>query len=161
MNELQRECELVVHGGAPAHPAPRERDLEEELRAGSKGRAIRYQGRYAPEALPSLLDGALALVVPSLVRESFGRTANEALLCGVPVIVPDEGGLAEQVEPGVNGLLFEAGNARSLAQAMKRMVREGEAMSSRDWKTGDASWPEAPHLDGEIQRLVDLYGACL
>lgn len=161
MGKAKTPYELVLHGGPPAPPAPRERDYQAELKSLSKGRAVRFAGRYAPGGLAKLLDGVLALVVPSLVRESFGRTANEALLAGVPVIVADEGGLAEQVEDGLNGFRFGAGDADSLAEAMERMIQEGAEMSQRSGTTGSRSWPTAPDFEGELDRLVSLYRSCL
>jgi glycosyltransferase involved in cell wall biosynthesis len=154
-------CEVVLHGGPPAPPAPREQDYEAELRSLSKGRAVRFAGRYAPGDLAGLLDGALALVVPSIVRESFGRTANEALLAGVPVIAAGEGGLAEQVQDGINGFGFEAGDADSLRRAMQRMIQEGPVMSARNGVTEGRPWPAAPDFSGELDKLVTLYEGCL
>jgi glycosyltransferase involved in cell wall biosynthesis len=95
------------------------------------------------------------------VRESFGRTANEALLAGVPVITADEGGLVEQVEDGINGFGFEAGDADSLGRAMERMIKEGPAMSGRDSVTEARPWPAAPDFSGELDKLVRLYEGCL
>ena len=159
--QLDGDFEIVLHGGAPAPPAPREAKFERELRAASKGQAVHYQGRYAPGDLSGLLNGALALIVPSLVRESFGRTANEALLCRVPVIAANEGGLAGQIVEGVNGWLFEPGSAESLAEAMERMLRKGGPMSLRNGQTNGRSWPTAPDFESELDRLVSLYEACL
>lgn len=59
-----------------------------------------------------------ALVVPSICYENFPRTIVEAYACGLPVIASRIGSLAELVEPGVTGLLFEPGDARDLARAM-------------------------------------------
>ena len=161
LGAIKTRCEVVLHGGPPAPPAPREQDYEAELRSLSKGRAVRFAGRYAPGDLAGLLDGALALVVPSLVRESFGRTANEALLAGVPVIVACEGGLAEQVQDGINGFGFEAGDADSLGIAMERMIKEGPAMARPGGLSEARSWPAPPNFSDELDRLVALYEGCL
>lgn len=160
LEEVDRDCEVLIYGGPPAPPAPPEEDLEAELRQSAKGRAVRFFGRYAPGDMLAILDGALALVVPSLVRETFGRTANAALLARVPVLASGEGGLAEQVEDGVNGWLFEPGSAGSLAEAMVRMIDEGEAMSARSGETAGRSWPQAPCLEQQLDRLVALYEEC-
>src|SRR5690606_23489774 len=45
-----------------------------------------------------------ALLVPSLVRESFGRVAAEALANGIPVLASDRGALPETL--GDAGFVF-------------------------------------------------------
>jgi len=144
---------LSICGGAPAPPAPREREFEERLQERARGLSISFHGRYQPEGLLALLDGAAALLVPSRVRESFGRTANLALMAGVPVIAADHGALPEMVTHEVNGMLFEPGNARSLAAAMRAVLNDGIEMQARM-----DSWPGAPSLEEHTGTLLQLYG---
>ncbi len=143
---------LAIHGGPPAEPAPREEAFEARLRELSEGLAVSFSGRYAPDALGSVLDGAGALLLASRIRETFGRTANEALQLGVPVVAPNAGALPEFVRDGVNGLLFEPGDVASLARAMARIVDEGLLMQAEA-----ASWPPAPDLAGHVDALLPLY----
>ena len=58
------------------------------------------------------------LVLPSLSYEDVPRPLVEAFANGLPVIASRIGRLAEMVEPGRNGLLFEAGSARDLARRL-------------------------------------------
>lgn len=53
---------------------------------------------------------------PSLCLEAFGLVVIEAMSHGVPVIASRTGSLSEVVDDGLNGLLFEPGNARDLAE---------------------------------------------
>ena len=145
---------LELHGGAPAPPAPREIAFEDRLGAAAKGSAVSFHGRYEPDQLLSILDGAAALIVPSRVRESFGRTANLALLAGIPVIAARHGALPEMVQDGVNGSLFDPGSASSLADSMRTVLDSG-----LDMQAEMDSWPAAPSLDQHTQRLIELYGA--
>ena len=48
-------------------------------------------------------------------------TVIESLACGTPVIGAAIGGIPEQVRDGVNGLLFEPGNAAQLAEKMRHL----------------------------------------
>lgn len=74
-------------------------------------------GRKLPEIL-DLMRSALYLVVPSIWYENFPRTIVEAFSCGLPVIASRLGAMAEIIENGVTGLLFEPGSAEDLAAKM-------------------------------------------
>ena len=67
--------------------------------------------RVRAAELPALLSDVDAVVIPSLVWESYSMVAHEALACGVPVIASRLGALPEAVRDGHNGLLFEPGSA--------------------------------------------------
>lgn len=51
--------------------------------------------------------------------ETFGMIAAEARASGLPIIVPDMGGARDQFVPG-GGLLYEAGSAQGLGEAILR-----------------------------------------
>ncbi|WP_439840028.1 glycosyltransferase [Aeromonas caviae] len=57
--------------------------------------------------LDQILNDALAVVVPSIWEEPFGRVVIEANSYGVPVFARNIGGLSELVVNGVNGMLYE------------------------------------------------------
>ncbi len=58
------------------------------------------------------------LVMPSLAYEPLPRPLVEAFASALPVIASRVGTLAELVEPGRNGLLFEPGSGRELARRL-------------------------------------------
>ena len=62
------------------------------------------------------------LIVPSRMMETFGLVSIEAASNSLPAIVANQGGLAEFIEDGVNGLYFEAGNMDSLESVIKRII---------------------------------------
>lgn len=72
-------------------------------------------GRRTPEDTATLIEEAIALILPSLVYEGMPRTILQAFAAGTPAIVPRLGGMAEIVENGRTGLLFTPGNTRELA----------------------------------------------
>jgi glycosyltransferase involved in cell wall biosynthesis len=81
--------------------------------------------------LRNLYAAADVLVVPSIAtpnfREPWGLVINEAMNRGLPVVATDAvgavaGGL---VRDGRNGLVVPAGDARALAEAMRRLAGEG------------------------------------
>jgi glycosyltransferase involved in cell wall biosynthesis len=63
------------------------------------------------------------LLIHTCPSESFGLVILEAMAAGIPVLVPDQGGAAALVEPGVSGQRFRANDARSLAEAMNMLMQ--------------------------------------
>jgi glycosyltransferase involved in cell wall biosynthesis len=86
------------------------------------------------------------------VRETFGRTANLAWQLGVPVVAADHGALRERVREGRSGTLFVPGDARSLARALQRMLRDGILMQA---EVDD--WPPAADIQSCVEALLPLY----
>ena len=70
------------------------------------------------------------------------------------MIASAAGGLAEQVESGLNGQLFAPGDVDSLAAAMEQVIRSGASLRSNR-----ASWPRPPSLEEHADALLKLYGA--
>lgn len=63
----------------------------------------------------TLMKGVRFLVFPSEWYETFGRVAIEAFACDVPVIASHLGAMAEIVEDGRTGLLFNPSDPQDLA----------------------------------------------
>jgi glycosyltransferase involved in cell wall biosynthesis len=107
-----------------------------------EGLELRTYGAYDPSSLPALLAGIDAVIVPSLVWETFSIVAREAMACGVPVIASRLGALPEAVREGENGLLFTAGASSELAELLRRLdnnrgelARLRDGIRSTDWIT--------------------------
>lgn len=54
--------------------------------------------------------------------EPFGMVILEAGVAGIPVVVPDSGGVASIVKDGVTGIKFQTENADSLAAALRKIM---------------------------------------
>ena len=76
---------------------------------------ITWLGKLAHPEVSAELSNAAFLVMPSLWFESFGLVLIEAFAHSLPVIASNMGSMAEIVENGVSGLLFETGDAEDLA----------------------------------------------
>lgn len=88
------------------------------------GDAFSYEGKVPPE---QVLDDIDVMVVAN-GQEPMGRTVLEAQLSGVLAVVPDTGGAAELVRDGSTGLVFRAGDANSLAMALRRVREDPDLM---------------------------------
>ena len=100
--------------------------------------------------------GARMLVVPSVGLETFGLVGAEAMSHGVPVIAARNGALGELIEDGVNGLLFEPGNARDLAEKIIRIWGDAELcrnLGSAGRAKAVGRWGPSSHLAG----LMSVY----
>ncbi len=76
-----------------------------------------------PETIACWLQAAelyLHLSAPS----AFPLAIVEALSCGVPVVAPAAGGVTEQIDDGVEGLLAPAGDAGALASHVRRLLSD-------------------------------------
>lgn len=93
------------------------------------GSGLTALGALSGEQVRQEMAAAMALVLPSIWYENFPRTLVEAMGCCLPVIASRIGALAELVEEGVTGLLFEPGNAEDLAAKMRWALANQEAMA--------------------------------
>lgn len=109
---------------------------------------VRYQGSYAPRDLDAVLDHRTALISCSVVRESFGRTVDEAIRRGVPVVVDQHGGPAEQVRQAGMGLICDTADPRAFAAALQEI---------RSFPRPTPGTP-APSLEAVVERLLTAYG---
>ena len=68
-------------------------------------------------------------IVPSVWHEAFGLVGTEFLQARIPIIVSDTCGVAEVIENGKTGFIFESGKTDSLLEKMKLIVTESELIS--------------------------------
>jgi glycosyltransferase involved in cell wall biosynthesis len=97
--------------------------LAESVRqAASAGTAIEWLGRRSLDEVLDVIGNAAFLIMPSIWYETFGRTIIEAFSRGTAVIASRLGALAELVDEGRTGLLFEPGNAEELAARARQLA---------------------------------------
>jgi glycosyltransferase involved in cell wall biosynthesis len=83
--------------------------------------AIRFLGWVEPVEFFNQVD---VLIVPSRWQEPLARVVQEAYAYGVPVVASNRGGMPEQIEDGVIGLLFDPDDPNSLAKAVNRILED-------------------------------------
>lgn len=106
--QAQPDLLLKVAGDGPLTSA-----VERAAREQSN---VEYLGHLPSEEVYELMGAARMLIVPSKLYETFGRVVIEAFAVGTPVIASNIGALAELIEHGRTGRLFEPGNASDLAK---------------------------------------------
>jgi|SRR5688572_27428288 len=121
---------------------------------------VRVLGRVGGEEAQERMRRAAYLVMPSLSYEAMPRPLVEAFANGLPVIASRLGSLAELVEPGRNGLLFEPGSARDLsrrlawAEAFPEKMRQMGECAKADYASRLVAHWSYPKLFGERRRQV-------
>jgi glycosyltransferase involved in cell wall biosynthesis len=138
-------------------------ESEEILRARSQSWPWAVQilsDRDRDQAIEYLRGPGRLAVIPSLV-ENFPNTVLECLAAGVPFIASRVGGIPEQVHPDdVERVCFEP-DAPSLAQRLRRALREGQAparlafdpeANSRAWvRWHERLRPDATRIGARIE----------
>ncbi|MBV9393434.1 MAG: glycosyltransferase family 4 protein [Methylobacteriaceae bacterium] len=103
---------------------------------------------------------ARALVFPSLWYEGQPLTVLEAKGLGTPVIVADGCAGREEIEDGVSGLWFKAGDADSLATAISA-VRDDALVSRLSPAAYADFWSDPPTLRRHVERITAVYSSML
>jgi glycosyltransferase involved in cell wall biosynthesis len=94
-------------------------------------------------------------VLPSRA-EAFGSVFAEAALSWVALVGTNVGGIAEQIEHEVNGLLVPVDDVDALADAVERLIVDPDLR----YRLAKAAWEKATReysLDRVIERLQQIY----
>jgi glycosyltransferase involved in cell wall biosynthesis len=119
LRQSKRDLELVFAGDRILENP----DLSGLARESGILGLIRDLGRVNGEELVALYNCAEMVVLPSLY-EGFGFPALEAMACETAAVVSNKGSLPEVV--GEGAAIFEAEQAESLAEVMKRLFDDSE-----------------------------------
>lgn len=109
-----------IQFASPKRRAAIEAFLDKEAELKLEERNVIFNGSYHPDRLPQLMGRIDWCIVPSVWWEIFCLVISEAWAFKRPVIASNLGGPAERITHEVDGLLFDVGDARALARAMRR-----------------------------------------
>ena len=132
-------------------------DLDDAVQSDGRsleGTSLEAVPAYEPEDLDDLLAATDALVLPSVMRESYSLVTREALLRGVPVVVTDTIGPEEVVDHGRNGLVVPAADPALLAAALRSLI---DPSTLGTLQQGAATPPEVRSVDAQVAGLVERY----
>ena len=148
---LPLDVPLTVLGDGPLRGA---------VESAARGMPIRFAGWVPHAHVLEHFRQAVCLVMPAEWHEPFGRTMMEALACGTPVIASRHGTMAELVEDGRTGWLFEPGNPDSLARAVTEAFSDPEECARRG-REARMEYEKRYTPEVSYRRLTDIYRQAL
>ncbi|WP_047866009.1 glycosyltransferase family 4 protein [Rubrobacter aplysinae] len=125
-------------------------------RAAETNPRVEWLGRKTMQEVNALMRGALTLVFPSELYETFGRVAAESFAAGTPVVAANHGAVAELVEHGRTGLRFRPRDAADLASQVERLLGEPEGRA-RMRRAARAEFEEKYTAEENYRRLIGIY----
>jgi glycosyltransferase involved in cell wall biosynthesis len=96
--------------------------LDESVRRAAALGSLRHLGSLGPQQVLDAIKRSIALAVPSVWFEGFPMVVVEAFATGTPVIASRIGSLAEVVDDGFSGILFEPGDGAALSRQIRWAV---------------------------------------
>jgi glycosyltransferase involved in cell wall biosynthesis len=115
--------QLSLHGSS-AYQTPD--TLDQFARSLAAAPDAVHRGPYARAEQARLMADVDWVIISSVWWENAPLVIQEAFAHGRPVICSDVGGMAESVRNEIDGLHFTRGDARSLAQTMRRAIEQPE-----------------------------------
>ncbi|MBX3117998.1 MAG: glycosyltransferase family 4 protein [Fimbriimonadaceae bacterium] len=117
-------------------------------------------GWLSADEVQNKLRHSRGLIFPSLLLETQGMAAYEALANGIPIICSDVTAASEATKVSGGGVLFKAGDAEDLAQKLRDY--EDIDRAKQDGRSGyDWFWADPPTMDKHLQRLIEVYESVL
>lgn len=100
------------------------------------------------------------------VLENSPNTVGEAMLLGVPVAASEAGGIPDMITDGVDGLLFEKGNAQAIAEAIELIFDEttkedGRTIAEKLSENAREKAGTVHNGETNYNRLLEIYGSIL
>lgn len=99
-------------------------------------------------------------VAPSLWREPFGLTIIEFMSQGRPVVTTDNGAQPEIITDGIDGILIPAGDAASLAGAIRSLV-ENPSLRKEIGRKGADTFKRRFAYPIFFSKIISIYKDCL
>jgi glycosyltransferase involved in cell wall biosynthesis len=123
---LLKDIDVCVEfiGGGPA--TVQYKKLSKDLGVQEK---VTFTGTIPHDEVLKKMASAYLSVVPSR-SEAFGWVNIESLALGTPVVASEVGGIPEIIKDGFNGFLFPPGDAKHLAEHIRRIVMEPNLRTS-------------------------------
>ncbi|MCC7129201.1 MAG: hypothetical protein B6D39_03230 [Anaerolineae bacterium UTCFX2] len=145
----QADVRLHIYGRQDIAPAYMER-LTKLI---DQDERIRFMGPFPPDQRSQVYRQIDALVIPSIVPETFSLVAREALLHHKPVIASRLGALGEVVSDRQNGFLFSSNDPDELTRILSSIAADPETLQALKLPGPFLIYSFTDHL----QKLEELY----
>ena len=122
---------------------------------------IRFTGYLSGNTLKQTSSDALAVIVPSEWYENASISILESFAFGKPVIGSRIGGIPEMVEEGLNGYLFEPGNADDLKDKLELMLSKPKKDIEQMGKAARDKVEKEYNAELHYERLMKVYNKAL
>jgi glycosyltransferase involved in cell wall biosynthesis len=156
LRDMGFDPELRI-AGADDHVTGEHRALLErltnELNLNGK---VKLLGAVSEEVVRRELESAHVFALASR-RDELGVATMEAMAMGVPVIVSRSGAIDEMIDDGIDGLLVEKENPRSMAEGIARVLRDPQ-LAVRLGQAGRIKIEAKFHSDISAQLLLRCLG---
>ena len=120
---------------------------------------VEFLGQMPADAVRRHMASAEILVMPSIWYEGFPMTLLEAFSTSLPVVASRIGSLTELIEDGVNGALFNTGDAEDLAAKVSAILADGRA---RDLgRAASETWAANYTPQANLRALQAVYAEAL
>lgn len=106
------DCKLRIVGSGP-----KEKEFQMLTNSLDLIKNISFEGFVSHSQILDYYASAKIVVFPSVVPETFGRIAAEAMAAGKPVVATRSGGIPELVRSGETGILVNPKNSMEIAEA--------------------------------------------
>ena len=155
-----RDCSIICDfvGGEMAEISAKRFLLEVEKRGLSQ--VVFYHGKKYGKEKQMFLQDADVFVFPTFYdNECFPLVLLEAMQQGLPCVTTDEGGIADIVKDGENGLICEKRNAQSLADRLLYLI-QNESIREEMGRKGYERYIQLFTLDKFEKRLSMILHEC-
>ncbi len=155
LGRVRTDLPLYVVGDGP------DRQAVEEMVTQEQKENIKFTGYLTAAPLEETIDSARVVILPSEWYENAPMAILESFSRGKPVIGARIGGIPEMVDDGINGYLFEPGNAADLQKKLElflalpedRVIAMGKAARRKAERYSAAS-----HFDQLMQAYQKALG---
>ncbi|MBQ4282821.1 MAG: glycosyltransferase [Lachnospira sp.] len=103
--------------------------LSELIRENKLENSVEFLGFMKGEALETTIKNSMCIINPAIWYENMPNTVIESYAYGKPVLASNIGSLAEIVEDGYTGLLFEPKSSEDIAKKIEYLLNKPEIIA--------------------------------
>lgn len=152
VRKVRQDLRLLIAGGS----SDGEKERLEARVAAERLSGIEFVGFKSRGELEPIVRNSALVVVPSIWYDNTPLTIYESFAYGKPVIGSNLGGIAEQIDHGVDGLLFDPKNAGDLAEKILCLVNNPDVLAKMG-EMGRAKVEREYSADLHYERLIAVF----